>query len=655
VGLLFASFQVYFLRPEYDIDIWWHLKAGEHILQHGFPSTDIFNYQHPDKAWTTFEWLYEVLAWEVYSLGGFAALRIGNALLLTLGFALALRLSLALLEKRWLAFLALALLAALYHDRIRIRPHVVNLVLLLAVARPLLTRFQGATWRTYAWVIAVGLLWANLHAGGVLELGLMLFALWLGGLAQKWIDGATDVPLKPVFATGAILGLGLVLTPNFLQGMVTALSMYDATRIIIPEWQEATSYFEYGDAPHFYICGLFPYFMLLAMGLYGSWLMLRRHRHDILPDLMMSLPLLFMAHHSARYVHLGWFPCLLTLRWGLPELRRHAPSMGLAAAALGVFLLGSTVQYYYFIQRAGVRDALQKLAYDTEPTRFPVAAADFLVGAGVQGRVFNQTEWGGYLLFRMYPGSQVFCDGRGNLAQDELVAVIETHKPYSRAHALDVAFERHGLDLTVFKNPTFPEGRWDHSKWLRIYHDPEAEVFLRLNDRAAPILKRVLDFYRARGLSLTGQSDAEVTAFERAVAVENWRDWSGMRFNAERLQKLEAQAAGPDPLAAARARMRLAILWLRGDRLDQAREALDGLLRDNPFNARALVWAAYARYLLDPRSDGTGPARMALLLDSIPFYRVLGAPVTLDGSERLLAKQMLTWGTGGNGGPQASP
>jgi hypothetical protein len=63
--LLLALTAVVFLLGCYemgDSDIWWHLRGGEWILEHGrVPGLDPFTFGSADKLWVDIHWSYEVL------------------------------------------------------------------------------------------------------------------------------------------------------------------------------------------------------------------------------------------------------------------------------------------------------------------------------------------------------------------------------------------------------------------------------------------------------------------------------------------------------------------------------------------------------------------------------------------------------------------
>src|SRR5438034_9818704 len=60
--VLIGSFAAVSLRPINDPDLWWHLAAGERILDgFGIPWTDPFSYVAKGNEWLAYSWLPEVL------------------------------------------------------------------------------------------------------------------------------------------------------------------------------------------------------------------------------------------------------------------------------------------------------------------------------------------------------------------------------------------------------------------------------------------------------------------------------------------------------------------------------------------------------------------------------------------------------------------
>ena len=85
-GLAFATFL--FLRPVWDIDIFWHIAAGRAIAEAGaLPGTDIFGYD-PARIWVPFQWGYELLMAWMFDRGGWPAVRAFHAVVMLLAFVL---------------------------------------------------------------------------------------------------------------------------------------------------------------------------------------------------------------------------------------------------------------------------------------------------------------------------------------------------------------------------------------------------------------------------------------------------------------------------------------------------------------------------------------------------------------------------------------
>jgi len=57
----------------------------------------------------------------------------------------------------------------------------------------------------------------------------------------------------------------------------------------------------------------------------------------------------------------------------------------------------------------------------TEAENFPKAAVDWLQTHTPAGEIFNSYNWGGYLIWRLYPQYRVFIDGRADVYGDAFI------------------------------------------------------------------------------------------------------------------------------------------------------------------------------------------------------------------------------------------
>jgi hypothetical protein len=114
--------------------------------------------------------------------------------------------------------------------------------------------------------------------------------------------------------------------------------------------------------------------------------------------------------------------------------------------------------------------------FDSE--RFPVAATNFIEANQIPGNMFNEYAWGGYLIYRLYPGHKVFIDGRADMYGEPFVKdyfnVIRAESNWSGV------LEKNDINWAILPNssPIATVLRVD-DKWKHIYMDDVATIFIR--------------------------------------------------------------------------------------------------------------------------------------------------------------------------------
>lgn len=197
-----------------DPDLWGHVRFGEDILDHrAITSHDPYSFTS-DRPWVNHEWLAETLVALAYRAAGAA----GIVALKTIVIAGALALvSKALRRVAWRpvdhdALLGLAIFGTFLRYHL-MRPQVFS-VLLCAGLLSILVEADRGRRRTLVAAVPVMLLWANLHGGWIVGLGILL--IWCA-VRLTWSNpGAIDrrrIAAVAVAATAATLvnpyGVGL--------------------------------------------------------------------------------------------------------------------------------------------------------------------------------------------------------------------------------------------------------------------------------------------------------------------------------------------------------------------------------------------------------------------------------------------------------------
>jgi hypothetical protein len=347
----------------------------------------------------------------------------------------------------------------------------------------MLLRYRRAPGRWILWLAPIFLLWANLHSGFVVGLGLVV-VFYLGELLQaRWprlagsradgvgVLGRHDLRrLVTVVALGLIAGL---LTPGTYRTLVFAFGTLSSSRIqsLIVEWASPDFHTLPGRA-------LMVVILLMVAGAVGVG---RGQRRIDVTYLLLGLSGLVLALTSQRHVPI-FAACaaplvgqlLASLLEGVGARPRHAriPTPTMANVNLGIAALLAVLGAAY-VWAAVSPPVLDRAVAASAP----VGATDYILSHHVAGQLFNYYNFGGYLTWKAYPNYRVFIDGRTEVYGD---AVFDQ---YLNVEFLSPGFEstldHYGVDTVLISTGDPLRLLLDSRGWRQVYSDPVARVFLR--------------------------------------------------------------------------------------------------------------------------------------------------------------------------------
>jgi len=412
LGLLvvYTSLALMFLRSFYlaDPDIWWHLATGRWILAHdALPVTDPFSSYGADKPLVVYSWLFDIVMQLLFrSLSYMLAVVYEVALRVALAGAL-FRLVHGLLPRFWRA--AAITLISLYGMSYVIGPRpgmltilfgIIELDILLAVRRT----GEGKK----LWILPLLMLvWVNWHIQfvyGLMLLGVFAIEPLLARLSFSHPDETDSWPARQGWLALATTFLATLLNP-YGPRIYSTVFLY---------MHQPKSFFQIVElramtfrVPQNYVVLL----LFLAAALAVGW---RRERRLLWPMLLAIASVL-----AFRSVKESWFlvvvsAAALTHGWHL-NISQDVPSLTnryrLATAVWVAAILFAGFRYY------GVSNDFLEIQVNGN---FPSAAARFLEQHHLQGPLYNDFNWGGYLTWRL-PELRVAIDGRTNVHGDERV------------------------------------------------------------------------------------------------------------------------------------------------------------------------------------------------------------------------------------------
>jgi hypothetical protein len=104
----------------------------------------------------------------------------------------------------------------------------------------------------------------------------------------------------------------------------------------------------------------------------------------------------------------------------------------------------------------------------------PVGAVDFVQAKQPPGPLFNSYNWGGYVLWRLYPNYLSFVDGRTDLFDDEILNSYLA--AWSGQPSWKSLFEKWGIRLVMIEPEAPLVTVLQSSGWQVLYQDPISVV-----------------------------------------------------------------------------------------------------------------------------------------------------------------------------------
>jgi hypothetical protein len=464
-----------------DGDLARHLRLGELMLdRHALLRQDVFSFTKAGQPFLPFEYGSELAYASAYRLAGLAGVAVLAGLVLALTYALLARFLVRRGCDPLLAYLTSMAAAVLSAAHWLARPHLFTLLLVVV----LLELLQHTTRRALLAYVPLFVLWANLHGG--FAFGCILIAVYAIGEAlealmeadrKHWLARARH------HAAALALALASSLINPFGFRLLAHVFGFFGNNAILRQTQEFMS-------PDFHtINGKIFLIALLTVIAALAWCR-RRPAAPALLVVLLTIAFSLLSQRNIELFAVAGLPLValhLDPEWrALPVLRRakkvfeqeHAGRYAGAGAAVVALLLVA-------VAFAGGTVAGLAIVPDRFAERaFPVEAVAKARSAGLQGRVFNNFIWGGYLLHE-WPEQRVFIDGGTDHYGEELF------KEYLQVWNLEPGWrdvlKRWDIGLVLVP----PDSRLadelaQDQQWHPWYCDSVAVILQKPSDRASP-------------------------------------------------------------------------------------------------------------------------------------------------------------------------
>ncbi len=392
---LFSCAMALNLQRLVDPDLFWHLRGGEDIIRAGRAALpDSWNYLFSGKVWINQQWLTEVIMALAFKAGGYWGLM---ALRTAVGLGCVILL-MGALKKRPLAvrYTVAAVFVACNAKFFLFRTHTFSFLGMAALIY-LLERL--APLKRLPWIIALFALWANVHAFfglGLLVLGIWAVANWWIGGRRFGMDTWADAASVPLACAATLLnpfGLGVWRTAFETLGHTESY--------LVTEWWPIWRYPFLANA-NFYLL------VALVAAAAAVW-----HKKMHWPSISASSVLLLMGIKSVRLTSTFTLPAMPLLAGSLDEAFgwwRGEPKRD-AASKRFFPLLPALLLAFSALAASWIFSHPITTPREVPRVDYPVGAVNYMKEHNLSGKVFNEFDWGGYLVWAD-PALKTFIDGR---------------------------------------------------------------------------------------------------------------------------------------------------------------------------------------------------------------------------------------------------
>jgi hypothetical protein len=462
-----------------DGDTGWHIRTGEWILNHRtVPTEDLFSFTKPHQAWFAWEWGWDLLFGLIHKFWGLSGVAFVNVIVLGIISVLLYKLALRVSGNEIISFFVAVVAMCGSSVHWLARPHLLSWPLFLLFLH-LIRDLQEGRRRAFYLLPAIAAIWANIHPSFFLGLLLLLLAA-LEEALQQFIDGrawpAIYEKCRPFLWSAASCSLASLLNPYswrlyphifaFLKpGSVNNIQEYQSVNFHNPP------------------AGFFECMLLLAAAAVfwrlrarniGATISVLFWAHVALFSvrnvpffLMAAAPVVanmlndVMAHLRApRLSFIGRTISQISEDICPFERQRHVHAFSLLVALILAGLFASGAPGFEGQFNADI---------------FPAAAIP-TVAASSAGRIFASDQWGGYLIYRLYPAKKVFVDGRADVYGKDLsiVGLGIQNARYDWKRQLN----RFAVDMVIVKPdaPLATELKVSPD-WAMLFDDGKAIVF----------------------------------------------------------------------------------------------------------------------------------------------------------------------------------
>ena len=456
-----------------DTDLGWHLKYGEYFSKIGkVLKENILSLEMSGYKWPNISWLTDFLTYQIYHQAGFLGLSIAGAVVIVFIFFFVDRaLKMSFWEKAFifplLFYLELPLL------EVSFRGQLLSL-LLTSVLVYILSAYQRGEKKTIYFAAILFLVWANIHGGFLLGLGLLSMFYALSQVKYLTIKDVKQFRESLRYLPAIIFSfLATLVNPHSIEIYLEAARHFgNPYQKYIVEWVALPAFSSLWWLLFFW--GIFLIFnirMIISSKKfiqYFEWIMIAGVFY-------------FLSHWMRRY---AWTMYLVSVPVIIAYFRSIKPAYNsFSGKAVPIAILSG--MYLYSLIYHIPRQRLNFMNWDrfcADYIKCSSESPEFLKNNILPGKFLSFYNWGGWLIWN-YPQIKPSIDGRMHLWRDEKGYSAFAEYYFLEQDVTDIEESDYDVVYMWSEKPLFNKmiKLSDQGKWRTVYKDDRAGIFVRVH------------------------------------------------------------------------------------------------------------------------------------------------------------------------------
>ncbi len=391
ISLIVVIFTNLFISYDY----FWHVKAGEYIVENGIPTVDVFSWYAINNSltWISHEWLFEVIIYGLSTIFKDLTPYIYAFVFTTINLGILYYFNRKKI-KNINFFLIWGFIGTIILGQLSLaRPQLISNVLFSLTLFLCFDKLENKESKKIYFLPLIALLWSNIHGGSsnlvylipLIFIGTSLVKIKLGRLETEVIDSKQ---LKAYLIVIALSIIAIIINPHTYHMLLYPyINMMDHTMInFISEWQSLD-------------IKIFMH-LLMAIFIFISYLVLIISKKKIRAlDFILILMFTYMSFRSIRFTGLFYIATTYVI-FNYIDTKRELNKLSSKAVII-------------------VSSILIILGTVISPINFSIKNKDIISAEMINylqdnnfERIYNDYEMGGYLI---YHDIKVFIDGRADI------------------------------------------------------------------------------------------------------------------------------------------------------------------------------------------------------------------------------------------------